>query len=55
MPIFTVVVQVVHTRAYQVRADDQDSAIDLVRDEHEMMEYDTLESVVDSIEVTDAN
>ena len=55
MPTYSVIVEVIQTRAYQVRADDIDAAADLVRDEYEAMQYDVLETTLDTMEVTDSN
>ena len=53
MPTYSVIVEVLQTRAYQVRADDISAAEDLVRDEYEAMQYDVLETALESLEVTE--
>jgi hypothetical protein len=43
MPKFSVVAEVTVTRAYHVDAVDSDHAVELVREDYDMMPYDVLE------------
>lgn len=53
MPTYSVIVEVIQTRNYLIRADDVAAAEDLVRDEYEAMDYDVLVTTLDSLEVVE--
>lgn len=49
MPYYSVIAEVVVTRAYNVHADNQTEAEKAVKDEFTVMEYDILEETIDTI------
>lgn len=49
MPQYSVIAEVVVTRAYAVNADTEEDAESLVKQEFTLMEYDILEEAIDSL------
>jgi len=49
MPYYSVIAEVIVTRAYSVHADSQSEAESAVKDEFAVMEYDILEETIDTL------
>jgi hypothetical protein len=50
MPYYSVIAEVVVTRAYSVRANNQAEAEALVKEDYSLMEYDVLEETIDTLD-----
>lgn len=51
MPLYSIITDVVQTRAYAVVANSAEEALEDVRSEFEIMEFDILEQVIDTASV----
>ena len=49
MPYYSVIAEVIVTRAYNVHANSQDEAESLVKEDFTLMEYDVLEETLDTL------
>lgn len=55
MPNYTIIAEVLQTRAYQIYAINQEAALEALRAEYEIMNHDLLEQALETSEVEESD